>query len=115
MDVYQKITDRVVRELEQGVRPWMKPWSAGNGEGPIMRPLRGNGIPYQGINVLMLWSEAIEKGYANRATGCTTEARAPRKVMTTRRGGHIYITVGSDSTWNISNEAERTALRSVNQ
>ena len=26
--------------------------------------MRGNGIPYQGINVLMLWSAAIEKGYA---------------------------------------------------
>jgi antirestriction protein ArdC len=26
--------------------------------------LRGNGIPYKGINVLMLWSAAMEKGYA---------------------------------------------------
>ena len=40
-DVYQKITDRIVAELERGVRPWLKPWSAGNGEGRIMRPLRG--------------------------------------------------------------------------
>ena len=65
MDVYQKITDRIVSKLEQGVRPWMKPWSAGNGEARIMRPLRATGIPFQGINVLMLWSEAIEKGYAS--------------------------------------------------
>jgi len=64
-DVYQKITDRIVSKLEQGVRPWMKPWSAGNGEARIMRPLRANGVPYQGINVLMLWSEAVEKGYAS--------------------------------------------------
>jgi antirestriction protein ArdC len=63
-DVYQKITDRIVAELEQGVRPWMKPWSAGHTDGRIVRPLRANGIPYQGINVLMLWSEAIGKGYA---------------------------------------------------
>src|ERR1700723_3565823 len=63
-DIYQKITDQIVRELERGVRPWLKPWSAGNGEGRITRPLRGNGVPYQGINVLMLWSEAIERGYA---------------------------------------------------
>ena len=41
-DVYQKITDRIVAELEQGVRPWMKPWSARNREGRIMRPLRAN-------------------------------------------------------------------------
>jgi antirestriction protein ArdC len=63
-DVYQKITDQIVRELEKGVRPWMKPWNAEHAAGRITRPLRANGVPYQGINVLMLWSEAIEKGYA---------------------------------------------------
>jgi antirestriction protein ArdC len=63
-DVYQKITDQIVRELEQGVRPWLKPWNAEHAAGRITRPLRGNGIPYQGINVLMLWSAAMEKGYA---------------------------------------------------
>lgn len=60
-------------ELERGVRPWMKPWSAGNGETHIVRPLRANGIPYQGINVLMLWSEAIEKRFA---VGAAPIARA---------------------------------------
>jgi len=32
--------------------------------GRITRPLSANGIPYNGINVLMLWSAAMEKGYA---------------------------------------------------
>jgi antirestriction protein ArdC len=64
-DVYQKITDRIVTELERGVRPWLKPWNAGNTDGRIIRPLRANGIPYQGINVLMLWSEAVEKGFSS--------------------------------------------------
>jgi antirestriction protein ArdC len=63
-DVYQKITDQIVSELEQGVRPWLKPWNAEHAAGRITRPLRGNGIPYRGINVLMLWSAAMEKGYA---------------------------------------------------
>src|ERR1700722_14888068 len=63
-DVYQRITDQIVSELEKGVRPWMKPWNAEHAAGRITRPLRGNGVPYQGINVLMLWSAAIEKGYA---------------------------------------------------
>lgn len=51
-------------ELERGVRPWLKPWNAEQAEGRITRPLRANGIPYQGINVLMLWSAAMAKGYA---------------------------------------------------
>jgi len=63
-DVYQRVTDRIVSELEQGVRPWHKPWNAEHAAGRITRPLRFNGVPYQGINVIMLWSEAMAKGYA---------------------------------------------------
>ena len=63
-DVYQRITDRIVAELEQGTRPWLKPWNAEHAAGRITRPLRACGIPYQGINVIMLWSEAMAKGYA---------------------------------------------------
>src|ERR1700676_1397293 len=63
-DVYEKITHQIALELEKGVRPWHQPWKAEHAAGRITRPLRGNGVPYQGINVLMLWSAAIEKGYA---------------------------------------------------
>ena len=63
-DVYSKITDRIVADLEQGVRPWMRPWSADHAAGKITRPLRHNGIPYKGINVVMLWSASVVKGYS---------------------------------------------------
>jgi antirestriction protein ArdC len=63
-DIYQRITDQIVSELEKGVRPWMRPWNAEHAAGRITRPLRGNGVPYNGINVLMLWSAAMTKGYA---------------------------------------------------
>jgi antirestriction protein ArdC len=42
----------------------MKPWNAEHAAGRITRPLRANGIPYRGINILMLWAAAAEKGYA---------------------------------------------------
>lgn len=64
-DIYQTITNRIIADLENGVRPWMKPWSTEHGEGRISLPLRSNGIPYRGINVLTLWSEAIEKGFGS--------------------------------------------------
>lgn len=63
-DVYERVTAQIVAELEKGVRPWMKPWNAEHAAGRITRPLRGNGIPYRGINVVMLWSEAVAKGYS---------------------------------------------------
>ena len=62
-DVYERVTNQIVAELEKGVRPWMKPWNAEHAAGRITRPLRANGIPYRGINVLMLWAEAVTKGY----------------------------------------------------
>jgi antirestriction protein ArdC len=63
-DLYQRVTDQIVSSLDQGVRPWMKPWNAEHAAGRITRPLRANGIPYQGINVLVLWSESVTKGYS---------------------------------------------------
>jgi antirestriction protein ArdC len=63
-DLYSQITDKIIAELEQGVRPWNKPWAAGHVAGPISRPLRSNGKPYSGINVLMLWATAMERGYS---------------------------------------------------
>ena len=63
-DLYTRITSRIVAELEKGVRPWFKPWNAEHAAGRITRPLRHNGQPYRGINVLMLWGEALTKGYS---------------------------------------------------
>ncbi|MDQ8727494.1 zincin-like metallopeptidase domain-containing protein [Bradyrhizobium sp. LHD-71] len=64
-DVYGRITDRIVADLERGVRPWVRPWDAANAAGRIMRPLRHNGMPYRGINVVLLWSEAVARGFAS--------------------------------------------------
>jgi antirestriction protein ArdC len=63
-DVYTRITNKIVADLEQGVRTWMKPWNAGNTAGRITRPLRHNRQAYSGINVLMLWASAVEQGFS---------------------------------------------------
>jgi antirestriction protein ArdC len=43
-DVYDKITNQIVAELEKGARPWLKPWHAENAAG-ITRPLRKTEFP----------------------------------------------------------------------
>ncbi|WP_108610713.1 zincin-like metallopeptidase domain-containing protein [Aminobacter sp. MSH1] len=65
VDIYARITDRIVADLEKGVRPWMRPWSVANTAGRITRPLRHNGEPYSGMNVILLWSEAVARGFAS--------------------------------------------------
>jgi antirestriction protein ArdC len=64
-DIYTRITDKIIGDLEKGVRPWLRPWSVEHTEGRITRPLRHNGMAYNGINVVMLWSAAVAKGYSN--------------------------------------------------
>lgn len=93
-DIYQKITDQIVSELEKGVRPWLKPWNAEHAAGRITRPLRGNGIPYQGINVLMLWSAAMEKGYA--APVWMTFKQASELKANVRKGERGSLVVYAD-------------------
>jgi antirestriction protein ArdC len=44
-DVYTRI---IVKHLNNGVRPWVKPWNAEHAAGRITRPLRHNGKPYGG-------------------------------------------------------------------
>ena len=64
-DVYARITERIVAELDKGVRPWVQPWAGGNSGKPVTRPLRHNGQPYTGMNVLILWSEGMARGFAS--------------------------------------------------
>ena len=55
-NVYQIITEQVVKQLESGVAPWRKPWRT---EVPTSL---GSLKPYRGLNVLLLASQ----GYASR-------------------------------------------------
>jgi antirestriction protein ArdC len=63
-DIYTRITNEIVSHLERGVRPWVKPWNAEHAAGRITRPLRHNGKPYSGINVLSLWASAMAQNFA---------------------------------------------------
>jgi hypothetical protein len=83
-DVYSRITDKIIADLEQGVRPWLKPWNADHAAGRITRPLRHNGVPYKGINVVMLWSASVSKGYAC-PLWLSDFAGAPRQSICSRR------------------------------
>ena len=52
-------------DLEQGVRPWQKPWNPEHAAARILRPLRSNFAPYRGINILLLWAASMEQGFTS--------------------------------------------------
>ena len=90
-DVYTKVTERIISDLEQGIRPWMKPWSAEHTAGRITKPLRHNGTPYRGMNILLLWGEAMAKGYA--APMWMTYKQAQELGANVRKGEHGSLVV----------------------
>lgn len=64
-DIYQRITDKIIQDLEKGELTWRKPWSSQNMANQVMLPLRSNGVPYTGINTIILWATAVEKGFSS--------------------------------------------------
>ena len=48
--------------MAAGLAP--KPLTAGHNAGPVSRPLRHSFEPYSGINTLVLWGTAVDRGYA---------------------------------------------------
>ena len=61
-DPEREITARIIAAIEAGTAPWRKPWTGGTA---CPFPVRHNGEGYREINVLMLWLEAAQKGYAS--------------------------------------------------
>ena len=103
-DLYTRITERVIADLERGVRPWLKPWDAANSAGSISLPLRHNGVPYRGINILMLWSEALDKGYASAIW--MTFRQALTLGASVRRGEHGSMVVYADRLIKTATDAD---------
>ena len=63
-DIYSRITNQIIAALERGVKPWTQPWNAAHAAGHVSRPLRHNGQPYGGINVLTLWASAMSGSFS---------------------------------------------------
>jgi len=78
IDIYTKVTDRIVADMERGELPWNAPWKAC---GTMRLPARWNGETYNGINILILWAEMIDKSYDSNTWMTFNQAR--------ELGGHV--------------------------
>lgn len=81
VDLYQQVTDKIIAELEAGAAPWVKPWKSLGKAGSAMPHNAVTRRPYSGVNVLLLWGAAAERGYT--ATGWLTFKQCAEA------GGHV--------------------------
>lgn len=61
-DLYQNVTDRIIQALEAGTAPWLRPWKCAGSHLALPKNAVTHRL-YSGINVLLLWLVAEERGY----------------------------------------------------
>jgi antirestriction protein ArdC len=64
-DLYAEVTQRIVESIERGTRPWSRPWTRDQTTAGML-PRRHTGEAYRGVNVLLLWAAAQERGYSGQ-------------------------------------------------
>ena len=112
-DLYGEVTARIIADLEAGTVPWVQPWA------DVLAPLdlpanAASGRRYSGINILLLWIAALDRGFATQRWLTFRQALAAGgAVRRGELGTTIYYTArftpGSDQ----AAEGDESGSRSI--
>lgn len=106
VSLYDEVTGAIIRQLEAGAAPWVRPWRKGQGAAPGLPRNATTGRAYSGVNILLLWGALIERGYDRQAWLTFRQAqKAGGQVMKGERG----TTVVFADRFTPKAEAERAA------
>ena len=61
--LHERITQKIIDELEEGSVPWVKPWSCNSLVGLPRNYVSGR--PYSGVNVLLTWLSTLKGGFTD--------------------------------------------------
>lgn len=61
--LYETVTNSIIEQLNQGAKPWVKPWKNAQGSVGLVPTNVSSGRPYSGMNILLLWAAASERMY----------------------------------------------------
>lgn len=122
VDYEQVVTDKIIAQLEKGVGAWSKSWS-----GSLPHNIT-TGVEYRGMNLIMLWLTAQEKGYESAGwitakqakdlggyirkgeKGTTIRIRKPFVVEEEKDGETVKKEIVSYKPWSVFNIAQTEGL-----
>jgi len=89
VDIHQKVTDKIIADIEAGTCKWIKPW---DNHGKVFEPMMPYNVirreNYQGINIPVLWAE----GYDSCAWGSYDQwASVGGQVRKDEKGTEIIL------------------------
>ena len=91
--IYREITDKIIKDFEGGIVPWVKPWKSASGLSLLSLPQNAlTRRSYSGINILLLWSALGEKGFASNYWVTFKQCIAMGgSVSKGEHGTHVYF------------------------
>ena len=93
--LYQEITEKIIAELEAGRVPWVQPWGTAAAKASLAMPENAaTRRRYSGINVLILWTAVIDRGFS--AQSWLTFRQALGLGGNVRKGEHGTTVVYAD-------------------
>ncbi len=113
VSLYDEVTARIIDELEAGRFPWTQPWDAA-AFAPGLPRNADTRRSYSGINILILWGEAMRRGFGSQgwltfrqALAAGGQVRKGEKGTTifyaarfTPKGGDGAVDVGGSANGN---------------
>ena len=81
IEIKKEVTESVIESLENGVKPWICPWSHVEFSWPKNTV---TGHTYQGINILLLWQATFRDAYARQEW--VTYAQAKKSGKQVKKG-----------------------------
>ena len=97
-EIREQVTQKIVAALEKNLMPWRQTWTSYSS---CQHHNALTGLPYRGINVLLLWLHAVEHGFHSttwatfnqwRKLGCRVNRR-PNGVEPGKWGATLTVYV----------------------
>ncbi|WP_341769293.1 ArdC family protein [Enterobacter hormaechei] len=92
VNLYETITDKIIHQLEQGTRPWHKPWQDENASAGYKLPINATtGKEYRGINIPMLWLAVEEKAFTTNEWATFKQWEATKETVRKGEKGNMIV------------------------
>lgn len=91
-ELFQTIADRIVEQMEAGVRPWTRPWNEDRAGVDFSLPHNLTGRPYRGANAFWLYIIGKGQGYETPVWLTFNQAKkAGGNVKKGERGSPVFF------------------------
>lgn len=109
-DPMQEFANRIIAELENGVKPWVRPWDPEKAGGPraTFNPVTGK--RYHGINVLILGMDM--RAFQTGDSRCMTYQQAQGKDWQVRKGERS-TTIFFTKPYEVEDEAAEDGTKTI--